>query len=402
VAGLVWVFGPHLWVGRLIALLATLAAGGLVALAVHQETHDRLAASAAGLLFLASHYVYHIAPLARVNTLALALGLAAIYFVSKRQLWATAVGLCFLFCAVYTKQTSIDAVVATLAFLVVWRWRQALAGGTILGLAGLGTALWVNRATGGQFYRNCIEGNINDFKTEQVVAFFQNFTGSHTLILGGAVVALWLTFHRRIFNPWPVYFVAGLAMAVTVGKWGAGESYFLAAIASASILSGYTMAAVRRVTPGWAMIVLPVLILIQLRLFWHAPLDEIVPGWRDTGPQAAVLGHLVTPQDHANGWRIAAYLQQTPLDVLSEEVGFNIAARKNVIGNTTQIKNLHLAGLWDDQFLIQDLDERRFGVVILNGQQYPQPVLDAIGRNYEEIEAIEMNRFRYMVLLSEE
>jgi hypothetical protein len=87
--------------------------------------------------------------------------------------------------------------------------------------------------------------------------------------------------------------------------------------------------------------------------------------------------------------------------VLSEEVGFNLVVGKTVIGNTTQIRNLHINYLWDDHYLIEALDRREFGVVVLNGQQYPQGVLDAIGRNYDEVERITMNHFEYMVLLPE-
>ncbi len=394
----VLLFGPYLWVGRLIALLATLASGAVVALAVRDQTQDRLAAAFAGLLFLASNYVYHVAPLARVNTLALAWAVGGLYCLSKRRARWTAAGLGLLLLAAYTKQTTLDAVAAGLLFLTVWRWRHGLASATALGTVGLGIAYWLNRATAGGFYLNSIQGNVNDFNLWQAADFFGNFIGSHTVVLIGAGAGLVLAARWRNLSPWPLYFVLAAGAALTVGKWGAGESYFLPTIAAACILSGTAIAYWRRHLPAWAWIV-PLVVLLQWRLFWHASVDNLVPGWRDTGPQAEVLGHLVTPEDYANGWRIVRYMTDTTKEVLAEEVGFNLAAGKRVVGNTTQIKNLHLAYLWDDRQLVESLDRKEFGVVVLNGQQYPQTVLDAIGRNYQEAAVIPMNRFKYMVLL---
>lgn len=397
VAAGVVLFGPYLWVGRLVALLATLAAGVLVALAVVDETQDRPAGAIAGLIFLASNYVYHVAPLARVNTLALACALAGLYFIAKRRTHWIALGVVFLLLAAYTKQTALDAVAAGVAFLILWRWRQGLAWGAGLVAAGVATAYWLNRATGGQFYLNTIQGNVNDFDWSQVAYFFGNFFGSHTIILMGAIGALALMVRQRWLSPWPFYAIIGIMGAFSVGKWGAGESYFLSTIASASVLSGIAVAHLRRRMPAWAWMI-PVLILVQLRLFWHSSVDDLVPGWRDTGPQSEVLGHLVNREDYENGWRIVEYVTDTPKDVLAEEVGFNLVANKRVIGNTTQIKNLHLAYLWDDSKLIEALERKDFGTVVLNGQQYPHTVLDAIGRNYREITVIRMNRFNYMIL----
>jgi hypothetical protein len=71
-----------------------------------------------------------------------------------------------------------------------------------------------------------------------------------------------------------------------------------------------------------------------------------------------------------------------------------------VLGNATQQRNLHEAGRHDPAALVAALDSGQVSVVVLNAQQYPPPVLAAIGRNCYAVDSVEMNGFRYLILFS--
>ena len=44
------------------------------------------------------------------------------------------------------------------------------------------------------------------------------------------------------------------------------------------------------------------------------------------------------------------------------------------------------------------IERRAFGLIVLRAQFYPVPVLEAIGRNYKQTEAVPMNGFSYLIL----
>jgi hypothetical protein len=69
-----------------------------------------------------------------------------------------------------------------------------------------------------------------------------------------------------------------------------------------------------------------------------------------------------------------------------------------VVTNPTQLLNLYKNDLLDTTEIVERINRREFGVVIFRAQFYPQPVLDAIGRNYEPVMHLCMNGFNYHVL----
>jgi hypothetical protein len=85
--------------------------------------------------------------------------------------------------------------------------------------------------------------------------------------------------------------------------------------------------------------------------------------------------------------------------VLSEEAAFNLLAGREVITNPTQLYNLWLRGRYDGNELIEMIENQAFGLVIMRAQFYPEPVLVAIARHYEQVETVLMNGFEYMILL---
>jgi hypothetical protein len=429
-APIVGFFGPQLAAGRLLSIAATAGTALLIAFVVRRETGLRLPAMVAALLFLASPYVYHVTPLARVNALMLFLALAGVYavgYAAERGRVAghraLILGGILLLAALFTKQLSLDAAGAALLFLALRDWRRSVALGAAILAAGGGLYLALDLWTGGGFSLNIFWANANPFKLEQAVAYFRNFWETHPLIVLGGVgysVARFLKWGPLGIPVYSFYFFAALVVAVGTGKWGAGESYFLGAIAAGCILVGYSLGWVeetltaaraslandgnvawRAAAAGAVLLVGTLLIFgVHLRQSWHGPWTWPEWGAFDRGVQASVLGRSPSAEDIAAGERIAVYLRSTPGDVLAEESAFALVVGRPVLGNATQQRNLHEAGRHDPAALVRALESGEIGVVVLNAQQYPPPVLAAIGQNCYLVDVVEMNRFRYLVLLS--
>jgi hypothetical protein len=247
--------GPALAPGRTVATAATLATALLLGAAAYRRTHARterpaalLAAALAAGLFLASPYVFHTTPLARVNSLALLFAVLALGIFEIPTRGRILAGALVLVVALFSKPTTLDAVLAATAFAMLIHPRAGALAGGIVGLVGLTSFLGIEAATGGAFWLNVIAANNNPFEFEQLVKYVANFTALHLLLLVLAAREWWEAIQRRAISPWIFYWPIALVGALTVGKWGAGESYFLSALAVTSLLAACRIA--RLVTRG--------------------------------------------------------------------------------------------------------------------------------------------------------
>lgn len=424
-APLVSVFGPQLPLGRLLSLGAVAVAMLVIGLAVRGQTGRLRPAILAALVFLASPYVYHVTPLARINALTLALSLLGVYLLGRvadaRPRHAPgwyALGGAVLLAALFAKQMALDAAAAALLYLTLRDPGRGIRLGLAVLLVGASIYLLLDASTGGGFSLNVLWANANPFSVDQAVAYYRNFLGIHPLLVGAAIaitVADLLRRGSRGLSVWSFYLVFALLVATGTGKWGAGESYFLPAIAAACVLTGRGLGMVevwgerlatgkRRLASAGTLALLALGLLAlggwQLRLLWHGQWTRPDLGLYDRGVQAAVLGRRPTLADIRAGERVVSHLREAPGEVLAEESGFALVAGRRVLGNATQQRNLFEAGRHDPSALVAALDKGEVSVVILNAQQYPPPVLAAIGRNCYAVDAVEMNGFRYLVLYS--
>ncbi|MGD1995122.1 MAG: glycosyltransferase family 39 protein, partial [Anaerolineae bacterium] len=188
-------FGPNFWAGRAISLLSTLAAAAFLALIVYAHSQDRLAAAVTGLLLLAIPYVVHWSSFARVDMLALALGTAGLYVVTR---WPTTwrgliVSALLLVAAIYTRQSyGLAAPLAAFVWLLTQDWRQALKLAGLVGGIGLILFLVLNALTQGGFFFNIVTANVNEFDIETLKRFWRDLreTVYILLIVGGVSLFL--------------------------------------------------------------------------------------------------------------------------------------------------------------------------------------------------------------------
>lgn len=397
VAGAILVWGPSPLAGRVVSLAATLALAGLIYLAARERSNPLGGLVATG-LFWTSNYVFHVTPLARVNALAALLAFGGLVCLTRpgRGWLAAAVGL--LLAALFTKPTAIDAAAAGLGYLALTRPRAALGAGLALGGVGLVLVGALELLTAGAFSLNVLFGNVNPFSPDQLRAYLVNFGLLHGVPLALSVAALVLAARARRPDPVHFFLLTGGLMALGVGKWGAGESYFLSAIVASSVLAG-AMAGSLFARGGMLAGVVPVLVVVQTLVSAHGAVSARLPGLPDRGLQAADLGSEPSRADLERGYGIVTRLQARDGPGLLEDPSFGLAAGKEVVGNATQLRNLHAAGLWRGEALVAEVVAKRYHTVVLDAELYPEPLLAAIGQHYFLYETVPVYRATQQVFL---
>ena len=432
--------GPGLAPARAVSAAAGLLAAVAVGLAARRHSGSAVAGVVSGALFLASPYVFHSTPLARVNSTELLLVLVGLSLLETPTRTRVVLASLALVAAAFTKPTAVDAIIAAVGYcLVTARPLALLAGGLIAAAGLLGLAL-LSYATGGAFWLNVVAGNVNPFDLEQLVSYQANFLALHCVLLLLAVVEARRLIGARTWSPWLFYLPVAAVMTLTAGKWGAGESYFLGTLAAACVLAAGPIARLlqgqdssrrreierrwqqRRAELGALALRSPGLIrssrrasargsetlvrfalggalLVQALLFAHGPLSDTVSWLPDRGFQAAFLGSRPTDVDRVAAEEIVSIIRGSDGPALTEAPSFAVVAGKEVIGNATHLRNLHEAGLWRGEALVADVDARRFGVVVLNAELYPAPVLAAIGRSYLIDRAVTVGPATYHVFV---
>jgi hypothetical protein len=392
--------GPGLAPGRIISAISAVGAAGVLGSAAHRMSGRRLAGLLAAGFFLASPYVFHTTPLARVNSLALLTAVLGLSLLERPTRQRVILGSLALLAALFTKPTAIDAALAGVLSVLIRRPGLGfLAVGLVGGLSLFGLSVLMV-LTGGAFWLNVVTGNTNPFDLYQLVMYLANFSAVHCVLLAMAVAeCVWLV-RRRVWSPWALYALAAGTAAFGVAKWGAGESYFLGAIAAMCVLAAAWVVRFLDSAPSprlrWA---LGSALLIQGVLLSHAEVSAVVPWLPDRGPQHAFLGRAPTPEDSAAAQRITAEIRRLDGPALSEDPTFAVIAGQPLVGNATHLRNLYLAGLWDPGPMVNDVRAHRYAIVILDAELYPEPVLTAIGQAYFLDRTVQVNGATYRLFL---
>jgi len=102
--------GPGLAAARLVSTISAVAAAGVLGIAAQRLSGRPLAGALAAGFFLASPYVFHTTPLARVNSLALLMAVIGLTLLERPTRRRVLLGSLALVAALFTKPTAVDAV----------------------------------------------------------------------------------------------------------------------------------------------------------------------------------------------------------------------------------------------------------------------------------------------------
>ena len=386
--------------GRVWTLLAVAAITVLIAAWVRREGGRWLLAVATALIFLGSPYIYHWAPLFRVDLVGLALTLGGLYTVllyagsgtsdskaygdgARRRtglLWLAVV----LFVAgLYAKQSFLFAPAAALVYLFFFvdRW-QAIKMAVAMAVLGGGAFLLINLLTGGGFWEGLVVSNVNPFLWSefwvQQADFFATFAALG-LLAGWYVVDKYVldrtTALRQKASPLDLYLVAALASLWLAGKAGAWENYFFEALAALALCAGLGLARLARHERWVTRLLAPLLVLVQVGLMWHTP---------------RVADRYLALTRRSNE-EIASHLAGVPDPIVSEDMGLLVTNGKGLDYYAFQYSQLARAGRWDQAWELGQLRDRAFSKVILERgtrldvdryQRFTREFLSELDRNY--------------------
>ena len=438
-----WLLGPSYWIGRLVAYLGTLITACAIGYAVQRQTRRWWLTTIAGLAYLASNYIYHVGPLFRQHLFMVMLETIAIVLAARVMdreeaenhrdwrgwLW---VMLCLLL-AGYTKQLAYSTVATVFFFWFLrdkWRSvRWAIPFATVTALV----FLLLNWATHGEWYIATVTANINQFISGQALALTQQWWTLHLILIVVSLGTLLYQLYRERLSIYSIWFLFSAVNGIaTVGKWGAGESYFATAIAASCIGMGVGFGRILDATQHrpyayrTAMLIIPLLLLNQADRVFHLPthtptLQAIAKFFNKPtviyyAPRAGCfaqrprqiipyvdsvwgsqLGRPPSLEDIEAGKKIVSLVAEGTTPAFSEEAAFNLALGRDVVTNPTQLLNLYNNQQVDLTNILEMVNKRQFDTVIFRGQLYPPPVLQAIGENYHVTDWVQMNGFVYCI-----
>ncbi len=378
--------GPAFWYGRAISVLSAIAAAIFIALIVHRLTGDVMASVIPALLFFTFPHIVYWSVFSRVDSLALALSLGALYLVVR---WpdkrAAIIGAAIMFIAsIFTRQSYLFAGPIT-AFCYLWHLKQRRQGWLLAGIvAGISIVLasLFTLLTQGGFFLHTVTANVNPWISYIAVDYYINLLVHTPLLIVGVTLFLMLERTGDRTRSWPfvLFYLAFATLAgLAVGRVGSQVNYLYELVAALCIAAGALVA--------W-LAMLPV-----LRIIAVLALAAQVSGlreWTQESYAGKITAKIATQREIAQLNAIAA--QPEPM-LADEFMGLMPINRKPIEIQPLEFNMLYIAGMWDEQALIQRIQRREFKIIALyvpigsEGNQlaarWPKVVRDAIYENYE-------------------
>lgn len=368
-----WLAGePALWYGRLLSFVSTLAAAGAIYLIVARLADRPQALLSAG-LFLSMPFVMFWGSLNKVDALGLALSLAGLALLLYRPA-AAAAGLLMLL-AVYTRQTyALAGPLAGAVYLAAARrWQALIEFVVVLAVGGLVLFAIANSATGGGFWLNVIVANLNPWHLPTLLTFYRDLwiTLPVLLIIGGGY--LWRGDQIIV----KVYLVAAALASLSIGKIGSNSNYFLELCAALAISAGLVLYRVRDLELRWStsLEIVAGLVLYRVRAAesrWSTALALalalnglwFVPWWVVMKQNLAQIERVET--------RLTDIIQATDGWVLvDQQMGALALLGREIYIEPFVTAQLAAAGRWDQRRFLNDLEQRKFALLIITSQDAP-------------------------------
>lgn len=386
--------------GRLLVLAVTLGLTAVLFALARRAGARRPAAAAAALLFLGSPYVYHWAPLFRIDLPALLLTTLGVLVLaaaplhtemttrsSQRSALRTggrhvAVAAVLFVLALYTKQSYIAAPAAAAVYLAL-NDRAALRRFLIVVLAaGVLPFLAIEAATSGAFSFGLFTANVNPFSLALLGEQLRSFVAAFAVIILLALIAVAGARPRHglrdALRSVPLLGWYGLFAVATVllaGKVGAWENYFFEALFALCLGTGLGLDMLLRSPRPAVQRLAPLMLLVQLALMWHDPRT----------------GLRVMTEDGAANRALAPLIAAQRGMILSEDLGLLLVNGQEIPYFSFEYAQLARVGRWDQHWELDNLRAGRFALVVLEKgtredpdryQRFTREVLSAVDEAY--------------------
>jgi hypothetical protein len=432
-----------------------------------REARTILAPVVTVLLWFSSQYVWNWTPLGREDELAMLLSLGGLIVFyegvirarpspsarmradspsgagaasrprSMKPVWLAA-GL-FL-AAIYTRQTTIEAAAACALYLLAVRPRLGLAFIAVNTLAGGLIFAALDVLTGGAFYLNVVTGNKNLFHWSRVAMLghqFWSYYQAAAVLAGFYLVTQLLLRRQQVFTLW---LLVTFAVAVTAGKEGAADNYFLQPWAAVSLCAGLavgrllgwsvwlwrrrSLAALARPIAVVPPLVAGFLLLLHAQLTFHLPyqgqfrtttvdtvgahgLNGLLRRATETAWYLRLLPAELPPRvlEGQYGYRykpslgasarqeqaqVDALVAAAPGDVFDEDMTHVLLAGKQIAIQPFEFSQEAQLGQWDPRPFLRRIDQGEFGLVVttkrlasdLQFERYTPQMATALAANY--------------------
>ena len=362
-------FGVSFAFGRALAFAAMLGVAVMMAVLLRRGRVGLVPALGAPAFLLSTSAVAKWSGFMRVDTTALLLVMAGLYFVLKGGKWLIAAVILML-AASYTKQSMVAGVAAAFVYLL-WIGGRKSALLFLGSWVGIGLAVFglFQAVSGGWFYRHVVVGNANPWYWDQTWWWIRE-TGKEWPVLlslaavSAVVVAAGLrrgsgraapakdpAMGDRLFLP---YFVFAAASFLTVGKAGATVNYVIEPLAAACMVAALGYDRLLRARP--TRVAHPLWVVAALALAGQA-IAMWAPPWRWEAQRNL----------QAEGARAAAQIiAKTKGDIIGEPVGILVTSGRPVLLDPASFSQMSLAGVWDATPLLRDIRSRRFALIFVS------------------------------------
>ncbi len=343
--------------GRIVSVLATVWCGLAIFLIVRQLTGDRVAAGIAGGLFLSFPYVAYWGTLGRVDMLALAFSLSAIFAAVRWPVSWQGMGLSVLLLAmaIYTRQSYLLAApLALVTWSATWSWRRALLFTTALSIMVVAVFVFLNWKTAGGFFFHVVVANANLLDMDQGMRML----GGSIVLAAPLIGVLWgeiLSFlQQQQRSSWLAmsYLIGGSLSALTVAKVGSNVNYFLEGVAAVVLVVGMGIARWRKGMPTTVRLI-PILLLTVQPLwawYWLNPVVDVLVR-RALEPEARQLEQMVIA---ASG------------PVLADEwMSMVVVSGRELLLQPFECTLLATEGKWDPRRLVADIRDGKFALILI-------------------------------------
>jgi hypothetical protein len=363
---------PSFKLGRAITLLATLLAGVSIAGITYALTRNRLAGALGTVTFWSLGLVTFWGSLVKPDMLALALGLAGLWWLLARptsQVWWA---LPLFLLAFFTKQTAIAAAAAACSWLLITRWRVGVPFTVAYAAGAVVPSLLLDGATGGGYFYHMFTIHDLPWFPGRFVQYMSNFLLDYGVLLVPGMLAIvfvgLLCLYRRVRGTDSVlpryggllllgYLGMSVAVAAGTGTHGGNHNHLLE-LAAVSCLGLGVGAGMLMQAGAWQWKAVGAVTGLLL-LAWVPSLFG-VPVWLQ-------LEFNQLKSERTEGMQsIFQYVTNNGGTAYSDNVGLLLLARKR-LWSTDPFTQTHATyyGRWDESKLVQTINDRGFAQIVL-------------------------------------
>jgi len=389
---------PFLQVGRAISLCSALVSGLAVGALASRLSGSRHCGFLAAVLFLANPFVMHWSRMARVDLMALALSLVALWVLYRRWRswhWLSVAIVCLL-ASMYTRQTyALAAPAAAIAWLWYREQRRALVFVAVLAVCALALFGLLNLFTQGGFYTNIVAANVNPYLPTRTLSMGALLLGFCPVIVTFAGFEISRAWSRRT---WPddeqrsggaeapfllhgllPYTLGAFLTALTIGKIGSHVNYFVELMAALAI---WAAVALGRQPQRAARRRCSVQLLMLCQVAWLLGIGLSI--------QAATQAQW----DHLSSYdgvyhQVKTATEQGP--VLADDLmGMVVMSGQRLYFQPFEYRQLQTAGLWNGADLVSEVEQQKFPLMLLSNpgsdlfaERWSPAMAEAIDERYE-------------------